>query len=56
MTSNCCGAPLLMSAEDHVCSECMEHCDPEPEETELTEEDRREQRGEWMMECERNGD
>ena len=53
MTSDCCGAPLLMSSEDPVCSFCMERCDPEPE---LTEEDRREQRGEWMMECERNGD
>jgi len=51
--SNCCGAPIVMH---DICSACLEHCEPEEEDAELSAEDFAEQRGEWMMECERNGD
>ena len=30
--SNCCGAPLLyiyLGTESDICSQCLEHCDPE---------------------------
>ena len=48
--SDCCGAEIVCM---DVCSACKEHCEPE----EVDEaEDAREERGEWMMECERNGD
>jgi len=51
MLSNCCGAEIKFH---DLCSECGEHCEPQEEDLDpCTEKD---DRGEWMMECERNGD
>jgi len=48
--SSCCGA-AIQDTDCDLCPECKEHC-----EFEEGAEDKKEARGEWLMECERNGD
>ena len=66
--STCCGAPIehtgtrtlttafgnKVDMEIYSCTACGSEC--EAEEPEDTVEDRREARGEWLMECARNED
>lgn len=51
LLSDCCGAEIVCM---DVCSACKEHC--EPQEQDLDPCTKKDKRGEWMMECERNGD